>query len=113
MLDRGSFTARHGHADETAHHGDRGEDAGQSQLTSGVGFSFHCFDSSWNKVWKPGLKRRRKKAIPANRRYRLAIIKDNRALFPYVGIIQIRLWVGTNQFPLSRLQPAPRFMALL
>ena len=29
--------------------------------------------------------------------------------FPYVGIIQIRLWVGTNQFPLSRLQPAPLF----
>ncbi|EDM89087.1 hypothetical protein RUMOBE_00210 [Blautia obeum ATCC 29174] len=30
-------------------------------------------------------------------------------VFPYVGIIQIRLRVETNQFPLSRLQPAPLF----
>ena len=31
------------------------------------------------------------------------------SVFPYVGIIQIRLWVETSQFPLSQLQPAPLF----
>ena len=37
-----------------------------------------------------------KKGDTCNRRYRLAIIKDNRALFPYVGIIQNQV-MGRNQ----------------
>ena len=36
----------------------------------------------------------------------------NNLRIPYVGIIQIRLWVETIQFPLSRLQPAPRCLLL-
>ena len=50
-------------------------------------------------VWKTAQKRRNSEGI---------LLKIS-SVFPYVGIIQIRLRVETIQFPLSQLQPAPLF----
>ena len=49
----------------------------------------------------------KKNRVPPTELYQLLNIH------PYVGIIQIRLWVETNQSPLSRLQPAPRITIIL